>query len=395
VKRVLFVDDEPMILGGLRNALRKQRSKWDMVFVESGEAALAAFEQAPFDVVVTDMRMPGMDGAALLQKVRERYPQAARVILSGQASSDDMLRAMGAMQQFLSKPCDVVELCDVVERLCRVQALLTSEKIRAVVGSLQSLPSFPGSYTELTAVMELPNSSLADIGAIVKRDAGLSAKVLQLANSAYCGNAQPTASVQSAVRHVGLSVIKALSLSTHVFSEFSTTSLNHPLLTSLPDRSLMKAELASSFAASDKRADEAFTAALLLNIGQIVLARCYSAQYLPILELAASSGRALHEVEFEQLGVTHAEVGAYLLGVWGLPFTLVELVACHHAPALLTLTPNTVLNAVHVADVLVDQLYAGRANAWEAVEVQIRQRPEVSARLAEWQTQAEVTMRAA
>lgn len=395
MKRVLFVDDEPMILDGLRNVLRKQRSRWDMVFVESGEAALAAFEQAPFDVVVTDMRMPGMDGAALLQKVRERYPQTARVILSGQASNDDMMRAMGAMQQFLAKPCDAADISAVVERLCRVQTLMTNEKLRSVVGGLQCLPSFPGSFAELTSAVERPDVSLNDVNAIVRRDAGLSAKVLQLANSAYCGRTTATTSVQSAVRRVGLDALRALALSTQVFSELTGAALANSWLCTLPERSLLKAELASRFVAGTHGADEAFTTALLLDVGQIVLARGCTAQYLPILELATTSGRALQELELEILGVTHAEVGGYLLGVWGLPANLVELVACHHAPALLTLPPSAVLTAVHVADVLVDALYAGRENPLEAIEAAFRQRPEVNARLAEWHQQAAARIRAA
>jgi HD-like signal output (HDOD) protein len=168
-----------------------------------------------------------------------------------------------------------------------------------------------------------------------------------------------------------------------------------PALCILPDRSLQKAELAAKFISDTRRADEAFTAALLLNIGQIVLARCCGKNYFAVVDEAAASRRPLQEVEQEMLGVTHAEVGAYLLGIWGLPPALVEIVACHHAPSLLTLTPGPLIDAVHIADAMVDALDAGLEDPTEAIDAQYRQRPELAARLSEWKETAEASMRAA
>lgn len=104
-KRVLFVDDEQEVLEGLRNLLRRNRHEWDMVFALGGYEALAELSRGTVDVVVTDMRMPGMDGAQLLAQVKTVSPSTARLVLSGHAEKEAILRALPVAHQFLSKPC--------------------------------------------------------------------------------------------------------------------------------------------------------------------------------------------------------------------------------------------------------------------------------------------------
>ncbi|HTQ06246.1 MAG TPA: HDOD domain-containing protein, partial [Polyangiaceae bacterium] len=212
MKRILFVDDDASVLDALKNILRKRRNEWDMVFVVGGLAALAELEKGPFDVVVTDMRMPGMDGAALLTRVRDVYPGSARIVLSGQADRDAIVRALPVTHQFLNKPCDAATLRGVVERTCSLQTLLQNEATRSVIGKLNHLPSPPATYLRLTEAMANPNVSSKAIGAIVEEDPAMSVKVLQLVNSAYFGLAHRVASVTQAVSYLGLGVLKALAL---------------------------------------------------------------------------------------------------------------------------------------------------------------------------------------
>jgi len=112
-KRVLFVDDEPRILDGRRRMLRSMRHEWKMSFAETGQEALAILANQPFDVVVVDMRMPGMDGVQLLSEVRKRH-QIIRIVLSGTADREAILRAVGLAHQYLSKPCDAETLKSVL-----------------------------------------------------------------------------------------------------------------------------------------------------------------------------------------------------------------------------------------------------------------------------------------
>ena len=109
-KRILFVDDEPLLLKGLERSLRGMRKEWEMEFVLGGPQALDAMGRRPFDVVISDMRMPGMDGAKLLELVKEHFSQTVRMVLSGQSDKDAVFRAIRPAHQYLSKPCDIEEL---------------------------------------------------------------------------------------------------------------------------------------------------------------------------------------------------------------------------------------------------------------------------------------------
>lgn len=355
LKRILFVDDEVQILEGLQNLLRRQRRKWDLVFCPGGDEALAALAAQPFDVVVTDMRMPGMDGAALLHEVKERYPALARVVLSGHADPDALHRALPVAHQFLSKPCDAEVLRVVIERACNLQAMLADETIRRTIGKLDKLPSVPRTYLQLTDALSRPNVGLADLAAIVEQDPAMSAKVLQLVNSAYFGLPRQMTSIRQAVLYLGTDVLRGLALTADVFAAADLLDLDDFSLDHLQQSSLLTARLASKFLDDKARSESAFTAAIVHDVGQLVLAMGLPSSYAGVHRSAEAVRRPVHEVEREVFGTTHAEIGAYLLGVWGLPFPIVEAVAYHHAPGLVTEGARDVIGAVHVADVLVHE----------------------------------------
>ena len=384
MKRLLFVDDEPMVLDGIRNLLRKHRTRWNMAFATSGAAALELLAQEPRDAVISDMRMPGMNGAELLNQVRERYPRSARILLTGQASSADLMQALPVAQQILSKPCEPTLLCTVLERLFRVQELLNNEKIQELVGSVDRLPQFPRCYAELSAAMARDDVSVAEIAEIVKQDPALSLKALSMANSSYFGLAHATSSIPIAVGQIGFQLLRSVALSTELFERMGPALAATRILRNLPERSLLKAQLARKFVSDHQQAEAAFTAALLLDIGHIVMAQCQGDIYLPFLLEMESCDRPIAECERERFGFTHGEVGAYLLGAWNLPPRLVKLVGCHQLPALLDLAIDPVVAAVHVADVLVDAMQAGETNPLAAIASTVRDRPDVAAQLSAW-----------
>jgi HD-like signal output (HDOD) protein len=352
--RILFVDDEVAILDGLRDLLRKERRRWDMVFAVGGAEALEELARRPFDVVVSDIRMPGIDGAQLLTTVQARYPSVARIVLTGHADRDAAMRVLPVAHQFLTKPCDAAVLRVAIERTQALQALLASQEIRDIVGRLRSLPSVPKTYLELTEASRDPRKGLGDLTAIVQRDPAMSTKVLQLVNSAYFGSVQRIASIPQAVMHLGIELLKGLALTGNVFATLGKTPIEGFSLETLQLRSLQCAGLAKRFVSDPRQAEEAFTAALVHDVGQIVIAMGLPKPYQEILREARHSRRPAHVVELEKLGVTHAEVGAYLLGVWSLPFSIIESVAYHHRPSALGDGPCETLAALHAADVLVD-----------------------------------------
>lgn len=361
MRRILFVDDEPRVLDGLQRLLRPQRQVWEMTFALGGEAALALLEEQSFDVIVSDMRMPKIDGATLLRHVREHYPHMARIVLSGYTEFDAVLRTVPVAHQYLTKPCDAQQLREVIERVCNVQAILSDGKLRQVAGYLGELPSSPRLYTALTQALASPDTSVAMIADIVEQDVAMSAKCLQLVNSAFFGLARRVTNIRQAVMYLGTNMLRTLVFSVEVFRSFDPSGrLGRRTLAGLESHALATAGIARSLVQDKQQSDDAFIGGLLHDVGKLVLASRLPQRFEQIVATAIEKRRPLHEIELEVLGVTHAELGAYLLGLWGLPYQIVEVVAYHHRPDQVPHRSFGVLDAVHVANALANE-YGTRA----------------------------------
>jgi HD-like signal output (HDOD) protein len=355
-RRILFVDDEPKVLQGLERMLRNIRHEWEMAFAESGQEALHILGKERFHVVVSDMRMPGMDGAQLLTEVMNRYPESVRIILSGQSSPKTTMKCVRSAHQFLSKPCDADIVKSTIERACALRDLFADDSIKGVISQMESLPSVPSLYTELMEELELENASIGKIGEIIARDVGMTAKMLQLVNSAFFGFYQHVTSPVQAVSLLGLETIKGLVLSLHIFSEFDSEKLRLFSLDRVWKHSVMTGLFARAIAKNENQnealIDDALTAALLHDSGKLVLASNLPDQYSETLTMAEMKTMPLWEAERVVFGVGHSEVGAYLMGLWGLPDSIVETLAFHHDPKRWAHESFTPLTAVHVANVL-------------------------------------------
>jgi HD-like signal output (HDOD) protein len=356
IKRILFVDDEQSLLDGLRDALRPYRRRWTMSFVISGKEALATIEAVPPDVVISDLRMPGMDGATLLELVRDRCPGAVRIVLSGHADMRVVGRAAGAAHRLIAKPCETAELARVIERSCALQDMGARVALNRRAMGASSLPSVPRVCAELTELLASGSAGASDAAMIIEQDIAMAAKVLQLANSAYFGRRSPVSRVSDAVAYLGLDALRALALHAAAFDEFR---IDPPIpgfdIDELHRHCTRVARLAAAFAAETGAGKDAFTAGLLHDVGLLVMASQDRQALANTLAVARGQGRSLHEVEYEQYGVTHAEVGAHLLALWGLPHTVTEGVAGHSDPGWLDL-PFDVVAAIYVANVLVEEL---------------------------------------
>lgn len=356
MKRIMFVDDEPNILAGLRQLLRKQRKNWKMTFVEGGEEAIKVLAGEEFDVIVSDMRMPRVDGAQLLTHVKEKYPRMVRIVLSGYSEQEAALRVVPIAHQFLSKPCDADTLRGVISRACSLQALLSDERVQAIVGDMATLPTVPETYKLLTERLSDPNATLKELAEIVEHDVGLATKVLQLVNSAFFGLPRQTSSISKAVSLLGVNMLKHLVLGIETFSAFE--GVDHPgfSLSQQHEHGLLVGSLAKRILADDARqAEDAMLAGMLHDVGQLILAMHLPTRLGEALECAEQRQQPLFAAEHELFGVSHAEVGAYLLGLWGLPHPVVEAVASHHVPGRVPLAGLTPLVAVHIADVLISE----------------------------------------
>lgn len=382
--QVLFVDDEALILQGLQRSMRVMRNEWEMTFVDNAAAALAFMEKQPVDVIVSDMRMPAMNGAQLLGEVMKRYPKTVRLILSGHADQDLILQCVGSTHQFLSKPCDPEQLRATVTRAMALESKLKNERLQQLVGRMEHLPSVPSLYSEIVDRMHDPETTLDDIGAIIAKDIGMTANILKLVNSAFFGLRRQVANPAEAVAYLGLDTIKSLVLSTHAFSKFETLKVEGFSLTQLWDHSMQTAAAAKRLVQVElndrKLMDEAFVSGLLHDAGKTALAFNFPDQYGKILERAKSGGVDFLQVECDTFGASHADVGGYLLGLWGLPTPVVEAIALHHQPMLTATDSFTPLTAVHVANAIIN---AGTAREPE-VDAGYLERLKLADRLNGW-----------
>jgi HD-like signal output (HDOD) protein len=336
--RILFADDDAPVLDGLRTRLYRQSSRWQMVFVESAAQAIAELERAPFDVIITDMRMPGTDGAELLKVVSERWPDVVRIVLSGYAERDQALRLVPVAHQYLSKPCDAQRLVKAIERCVALRTtLLPNGELRARVGRIRALPMMASVHARLQAGMASEGLDVQETAAIVASDPVTAAKVLQLANSAFFRLAKPVSNIDQAVAYIGVAALRSVLPSPAVFRPWPEEGpMREVDFGRLQAHSHAMAAGTQAVAGEAPWADEALLAGLLHNIGYWVLAQEAPRQLAEAIVVAARERIALHVAETRIIGASHAQVGAYLLGIWGLPPSVVEAVAHHHDPAALT-----------------------------------------------------------
>ncbi len=365
-KRILFVDDDPNINDGLRRMLRSFRHEWDMGFATSGYEALELLADGSYDIIVTDMRMPGMTGNALLKEVKSRHPHMVRIILSGHSDNVSNMESVSIAHQFLSKPCDVNTLKKTITKACSMGEILKDRDLVQLVNGLKSIPSVPRLYTEIVKELENENNSIKKIGAIISKDIGMSAKVLQLINSAFFGLPKRITSPETAAIYLGLETIKGLVLATGAFSAFKKKTLEGLTIDRIWEHSILVGSCAMKIAKEegyrDQMVEASLLAGLLHDVGILVLSSNMPESYEEVLSLVRQSGCEYWEAEKRVFGTTHCEVGAYLVGIWGLPWQLVEALAYHHRPKEEQLATFGPLVAVHVSDLLEMNFFENEGN---------------------------------
>ena len=395
-KRILFVDDEPRVLEDFRRLMGPAPQSWDAVYATGGVAAINELSRSRFDVVVCDVGMPEIDGQAVLKKAKSEHPGAVRIVLAESGERDAMMRVVQVAQQFLTKPCEATALYNVLARASQMQNLLSDENLRQVVGKLEKLPSLPVAYWALTRALADADADIPKVARIVEKDPAMCGKIMQFVNSAYFGLPHEVTSIQAAVTYLGFELLKGLALTASVFSAAEVRgNIEGFSLERLQRSSLLTARLARTLADDTPSGDEAFTAGLLHDLGKLVLAMGMPRNFAEVARMSEEGARPIHEIEREIFGVTHAQAGAYLLGVWGLPLPIVEAVAYHHAPLEIPNPDFGTLAMVHISDALVEELFhipAGRAFE-SALDEEFVERVGAVSRVEEWrETVREIAM---
>ena len=388
-RQILFVDDEPMVLKGLQRTLRKMRQDWDMTFASSGSEALAVLDKKPMDVIVSDLRMPEMDGGRLLAEVKKYHPNVVRIILSGQLDQEMTLKSVQLAHQSLSKPCDAEILKHTLAKLFALRDFLSDESIKSIISQIESLPSLPAIYTEIVTEMQSDDPSIKKVGEIISKDPSMTAKILQMVNSAFFGLFQKIKSPEQAVMMLGSETIKALVLSVKIFSQFNRKSFcwfkidelfNHSLAVSIHAKTIIKNENLDQGLINNS-----MMAGLLHDLGKLILATNFENPYRQVLAEAQGTDKYLLDLEYEAFGTSHAEIGAYLMGLWRLENAIIEAIAFHHLPAR-SMTRNIgLLTAVHVGNALDHET---RTPAGENAELQCEaeylDKLEITSRIPQW-----------
>jgi len=357
--KVLFADPEPNMLDGHRRLLRSQRPGWQGYYATSGTAALELLAVHNPVFLVTELGLKTPDGSELLSHTQRFFPETVRIVLSSESDpeAESILRATQSAHQFLVKPCKPETLLTKIEQACLLRRLLRNPSLAKVIGGIPHLPSLPPLYYELLAALDSENASLEDIGNIIARDVSMTTRVLHLVNSAFFGLPRRVAAPQEAAILLGVNIIKSLVLYVKLFFTAPESPIPGLSLDDLWAHSTLTASLAREITremGGDRRAlEEAMLGGMLHDVGKLLVMD--QGSYIRAVTRRMDEEKLpFWQAEYREFETSHAEIGGYLLGIWGLPDVTVLTVACHHRPLQIPPEGFSPLTAIHVANALLE-----------------------------------------
>jgi HD-like signal output (HDOD) protein len=360
MKQILFVDDEPHILQEMEQSEHSFNEEWNMQFVKSGQEALEVMTRQKIDVLISDMQMLNMNGAELLEEVKSSYPNVVRIIVSEPSDEEVALKLTTTAHQFLSKPCDAASFTDTIQKAISRRDLLKSEHLSQVISQIGSLPSLPTLYTQIIERLNKEDASLMDIAVIIKKDVSMTAEILKLINSSFFGFFNKISNIGQAISLLGLNMIKTLVLSIKVFSQFSRQDQISISINELWEHSFLTAIFTSKivfdYTKNNELKESAFTAGLLHDIGMVTFASQLSQKYKKTYDHAFINQNIISKSEYRFFETSHAEVGAYLVALWGFSDPITSAIANHHVQIVDDDNIDFLTLAVHLADVYAQKL---------------------------------------
>lgn len=356
--QILFLDDEPQLLSALRRMLSPMRSRWEMHFCTRPSDALSLMHHVPFDAVITDMRMPEMDGATFLTEVNTHFPGVLRVILTGHAEKELLLRSIDVAHLYLSKPCDGASLVMAITHALDMRTYLKSDTLRTLINGLRFLPVLPDRWHHLVEELDLPTGSLKHAADLIEQDPFLLASILHVANSVSLSMDKPVSRALPALQHLGVDIVKPLILKKYLTDTFQGTVIVNHAVDALWERSgqvaLYAYRQARDHHLSPTKCDRVYAAGLLHLIGSAVLIVNYPNEITGIERRMAETGRTLSDIENSIFSASGNEVGAYLLGIWSMPSSIVDAVAFSDNPSY-SAPPFSLVSLLRAAKQACDQ----------------------------------------
>jgi len=238
-----------------------------------------------------------------------------------------------------------------------------NDSLAKLISKMQKLPTLPALYVEMQTELAKPAASIETIGALIAKDPAMTAKILRLVNSAVFGLTMKVSGPAQAVVYLGVARTTSLVLAaalTRDFDEIVCADFSHE---NFWVHSVTVGNFAHAIALCETQdyglAGVAFTAGLLHDVGKLLLAANLPEVYGQILSEAQRGALPIQRVEKEVLGGTHGELGACLLGKWGLPGAILEAIAWHNAPAKSTDSKFSALTAVHMANAFAHETLSG------------------------------------
>lgn len=361
--RILFVDDSEAVLSVLRRMVQYAEYDWISHFAIGGPEAIAALEMDQYDVIVTDIEMPEINGIKLLKYVQKKFPELIRVIYSGSLTKENVREVASFTHRFISKPCEMDKLINTIENTLFIYRELDNSKIRKVLTKTGAIPSLPKIYNELMAKIDSEDFSLREAAHLISSDVGMSANILKQIN--LLGYAESIHSIEQAVTMLGLNSIKAIALSTHIFHSMNSEEVLHFSLQQLVRHSMLTAHFAKIITKIETdnhdMCESAFVAGVLHDMGSIIFASNFPAKYGDALERVYNTNRPIAEVERNLIGISHGDIGAHLLALWGFSRDILHAVAFHEQPENSLDVSFSTLTAVYVGSYLAHSFEEDRA----------------------------------
>jgi HD-like signal output (HDOD) protein/ActR/RegA family two-component response regulator len=356
-KRILFVGGDPAVCREFQAQNSGPDAAWTVQSAGSGEEALALCYQASFDAVVADVRLSGMSGPDFLNALMRQQPKAMRIVLSDMADTESTMKCVGQAHHHMLKPCAAATLTGVLGRAFAREAWLPSAPVQGLMAQMRHVPSPPKAYFQVVEEMRSPSCSIEKIADLISNDPAITAKVLQLANSALFGLELNVVRPLEAIGYIGLETTKAIVLLAHTFSSFDQLKLTGFSVDELWRHSVRTGQYAQHIATMESTSpgvsEQAFAGGLLHDIGKLLFAANHAGMFAKVLRLAREQHCNLWEAEAQLLpGMGHAELGATVLSIWGLPAAITEAVALHHCPWNHRIAGFNPVTAVHAANIL-------------------------------------------
>jgi putative nucleotidyltransferase with HDIG domain len=331
---ILFIDEEKFVLNALKRSFRKMRQEWDMRFADGPAEALKILANESIEVIVSETIFQGQSGLDFLEMVRQGHPHSVRIILSGYSDRNVVLKSVDLAHQYLAKPCEDEELKATINRAFMIKKLISHQGLKEIVSRIDSLPTLPATYIELVQELETEDSSIEKIGDIISKDIGLTTKILKMVNSSFFGLRQQITAPNKAVSMLGLDLVKAMALSSGTFDKFKHLKVPGFSLDKMWQHAMLTSAFAKIIAQKGglerRDTDTVFMAGLLHDVGKLLIAAHLPDSFAVINKLAEKISIPIFEAEEKVIGTNHSSIGAYLLGLWGLPQAIFDATAFHH-----------------------------------------------------------------